>query len=471
LYHAAVHPFRFELFTEPAQRSLGLAQREAEGYRHSEIDSEHLLLGLLGVEDGSATRALREQGVQIGEVRAAIESRLAPSQPPAAGRLSATPRVKKVIETAFEEARALGLPSVPTGALLLGLLQTDGIASQVLAGFGVAAEPVRAVIGSEPKEMVISRTPLRGASRRLAVMLLSLADRLGRRHRLGTAALFYSWAAAAFGASRIWHDAGVSYILRARLHIERGDYASAERSLEQAEQSARHAGSADLMGASAMDRGHLDIARGDLASARLAFAQRLAAEGPDDAPARVAVLNYNLAWVDYLTGSFDEAEARIGGAWPEVHPVQREMMGLVRMLSGRLLMRRGELAAASTQLDLAAAAFREDGSARGLAMVDCERSLLAFREGVALNIEACRRALGALTDRNWRDTVVRRLFSLYAVAVERADPRAPELLPLLERAVKQLGRTDLSTTLAALKAGDSSALAAGCNALKAASAS
>jgi hypothetical protein len=134
-------------------------------------------------------------------------------------------------------------------------------------------------------------------------------------------------------------------------------------------------------------------------------------------------------------------------------------------------MRRGELAAASTQLDLAAAAFREDGSARGLAMVDCERSLLAFREGAALNIEACRRALGALTDRNWRDTVVRRLFSLYAVAVERADPRAPELLPLLERAVKQLGRTDLSTTLAALKAGDSAALAAACNALKAASAS
>jgi hypothetical protein len=466
-----VHPFRFELFTEPAQRSLALAQKEAEGYRHGQIDTEHMLLGLLGVQDGNAARILREQGVQIGEARAAIESRIAPRQSPQGGRLSAAPRVRKVIETAFEEARGLGLASVPTGALLLGLLQTDGIAGQALAGYGVAVEPVRARIASGPPEMVISRAPVRSAGRTLARTLLSLAESLRRGHRLRTAELVYSWSAVAFGAARIWHDAGVCLISRSRLQIERADYASAERSLEQAEQSAHRAGSANLMGACAMERGHLHIARGDIASARTAFAQRLALEGANDAPARVANLNYNLAWVDFLAGAFDEAEARIGGGWAEARPVQPEFLGLLRMLSGRLLMRRGELAAAAAQLDLAAAAFGEEGSSRGLAMVDFERSLLAFREGAGVDLEACRRAIVALTDRGWRDPLMRRLFSLSAVAVERADAAAPALLALLVRPVEELARPDLSATLAALRKGDGSALAAARDALQAESGS
>lgn len=462
-----MHPFRFELFTEPAQRSLGLAQREAEGYRHPQIDTEHMLLGLMRVGDGGASRALREQGVQISAARAAIESRHAPNTSVAPGRMSASPSVRKVIETAFGEARGLGLPSVPTGALLLGLMQTDGIAGQVLAGFGVAVEPVRAQITSGPQEMVISRRPLVVAGRRLAAILLSLADSRRRRHRLGTATLFYSWAARVFGASRIWHDAGVSFIFLSRVQIEQGDYSSAERSLERAEQSARLAGNANLMGACAIERGHLHLARGDLQLARFAFAQQLALEAPPDAPAQAAMLNYNLAWVDFLAGAYDEAEARIRGAWAEARPLQPEFLGLLRMLSGRLLMRRGELVAAASQLDLAAAAFREDGSLRGLAMVDCERSLLAFREGAALDLGACRRALGALTDRNWRDTLVRRLFSLYAVAVEGADAGAQALLPLLEQPVNQLASADLSATLVALRVGDASALATARDALKA----
>jgi tetratricopeptide (TPR) repeat protein len=466
-----VHPFRFEVFTEPAQRSLGLAQAEAEGYRHGQIDTEHILLGLLGVEDGSAARMLREQGIHMGQARSAIESRITPSQSPQGGGLSAAPRVRKVIETAFGEARGLGLTRVPTGALLLGLLQTDGIAAEVLASFGVAVEPVRARIASGPPEMVFSRTPVRSAGRTLAKTLLSLAESLRRGNRLRAAEVVYSWSALAFGAARIWHDAGVCLINRSRLQIERGDYASAARSLEQAEQSALRAGSSNLMGACAMERGHMHVARGDIASAKTVFAERLVLEEANDAPARVANLNYNLAWVDFLAGAFDQAEARIGGAWAGAPPVQPEFLGLLRMLSGRLLMRRGELVAAAAQFDLAAAAFGEEGSLRGLAMVDFERSMLAFRKGAGVDIEACRRAIVALTDRGWRDPLMRRLFSLSAVAVERADAAAPALLALLKRPVEGLARPYLSATLAALRKGDGSALAAARDGLQAESGS
>jgi ATP-dependent Clp protease ATP-binding subunit ClpA len=137
---------RFERLSTEAKRALTVAYDEAEHARAGHLGTEHLLLGVLGVEGCLGARALGELGLDAAAIRAGIEA--APARPSARyqtiGGAVPTTRLKRVIEMAFEEALRTQLTSVTTGTMLVGLvLEIDGLASQLLGGAGVSVEHVR----------------------------------------------------------------------------------------------------------------------------------------------------------------------------------------------------------------------------------------------------------------------------------------------------------------------------------------
>lgn len=127
----------FNRFTDRARKVLILAQQEAAKYGHGYIGTEHLLLGLLREGEGVAAKALNTLGLEINSVREQVESILGKGEEQASD-IGYTPRAKKVIELAMEEALRLGHNYVGTEHILLGLIREgEGIAAQVLSGLGV----------------------------------------------------------------------------------------------------------------------------------------------------------------------------------------------------------------------------------------------------------------------------------------------------------------------------------------------
>ena len=99
---------RFEKFSERARRVLTLAQEEAQHLNHSYIGTEHILLGLLREEDGVAAKVLVSLGANLGKVRSGVEFIIGRGEKPNTGEIGLTPRAKRVIELAIDEARHLG---------------------------------------------------------------------------------------------------------------------------------------------------------------------------------------------------------------------------------------------------------------------------------------------------------------------------------------------------------------------------
>jgi len=136
---------RFEKFSERARRVLTIAQEEARNLNHSYIGTEHILLGLVREEEGVAARVLTNLGIGLGKVRSAVEFIIGRGEKPGTGETGLTPRAKKVIELAIDEARQLGHNYIGTEHLLLGLLREgEGVASSVLDSFGITLERARA---------------------------------------------------------------------------------------------------------------------------------------------------------------------------------------------------------------------------------------------------------------------------------------------------------------------------------------
>jgi len=176
---------RFEKFSERARRVLTLAQEEAQHLNHSYIGTEHILLGLLREEEGVAAKVLTNLNVGLGKVRSGVEFIIGHGEKPPSGEIGLTPRAKRVIELAIDEARNLGHNYIGTEHLLLGLLhEGGGVAAGVLDSFGITLEQVRAettrvLSQNAPK----GRNP-RGQSRTPALDQLSIdltaAARAGR---------------------------------------------------------------------------------------------------------------------------------------------------------------------------------------------------------------------------------------------------------------------------------------------------
>jgi ATP-dependent Clp protease ATP-binding subunit ClpC len=133
-------------FTEGARRALKYAQQEAERLHHARIGTEHLLLGLMREEKGVASRVLHELGLQSGDVQHWVERLSTMRQRPllVSANPDLTPRTKRVLELAGEEARRQGNARIDTHHILIGLIrQGDGTALDVLTQLGVTGEQVR----------------------------------------------------------------------------------------------------------------------------------------------------------------------------------------------------------------------------------------------------------------------------------------------------------------------------------------
>ncbi|MBN2514174.1 MAG: ATP-dependent Clp protease ATP-binding subunit [Sedimentisphaerales bacterium] len=135
----------FERFTDRARKVMALANQEAQRFNHEYIGTEHILLGLVKEGSGVGAQVLKNLDVDIKKLRLEIE-KLVKSGPDMVtmGKLPQTPRAKKVIEYAIEEARSLNHNYVGTEHILLGLLrETEGIAAQVIMSLGLKLEDVR----------------------------------------------------------------------------------------------------------------------------------------------------------------------------------------------------------------------------------------------------------------------------------------------------------------------------------------
>ena len=145
----------FNRFTERARKVIILAKEEAKRFNHDYIGTEHILLGLVREGEGVAATVLEKMGVSLENIRIGIEKLVQPGpSTQIIGDLPFTPRAKKTLELAAEEARSLGHNYIGTEHLLLGLIrEEEGVASQVLLNLNLDLSTVRnkvmEVLGSE----------------------------------------------------------------------------------------------------------------------------------------------------------------------------------------------------------------------------------------------------------------------------------------------------------------------------------
>jgi ATP-dependent Clp protease ATP-binding subunit ClpC len=136
----------YERFSDRARKVMQLAYQEARRLNHEYIGTEHLLLGLVKEGSGSAAIILKNLDIDLRKIRMEIEKIVVWGGPDTVtmGKLPQTPRAKKVIEYAIEEARNFNHNAVGTEHVLLGLLrEQESVAGQVLRNLGVKLEDAR----------------------------------------------------------------------------------------------------------------------------------------------------------------------------------------------------------------------------------------------------------------------------------------------------------------------------------------
>ena len=134
----------FERFGSSARRVVELAQHEASGLDHNYLGTEHLLLGLIAESEGVAARALKALGVTAAAVRRRVEETIGRGPVPTGGPIPFTPRSKKVLQLAVDEAQAMGDGEVATEHVLLALVREgEGVAAEILAREGADEQVTR----------------------------------------------------------------------------------------------------------------------------------------------------------------------------------------------------------------------------------------------------------------------------------------------------------------------------------------
>jgi ATP-dependent Clp protease ATP-binding subunit ClpC len=131
---------RFNRLNDQAMRVFAFAQDEAVRLNHREIGIEHLLLGLIREGQGIAARVLEAQGLELSQARAAVTVTIGRGDSAtSAEKITLSPRAKKVIERAIDEARRLGHKAIGAEHLLLGLVREgEARAPGVLESLGVS---------------------------------------------------------------------------------------------------------------------------------------------------------------------------------------------------------------------------------------------------------------------------------------------------------------------------------------------
>lgn len=135
----------YERFTERARKVMSLARQEAQRFNHEYIGTEHILLGLIQEGSGVAANVLKNMDVELRKIRLEVEKMVeSGASALQVGQLPFTPRAKKVLELALEEANNLGHNYIGTEHLLLGLLrENESVAAQVLVNLSLKLEDVR----------------------------------------------------------------------------------------------------------------------------------------------------------------------------------------------------------------------------------------------------------------------------------------------------------------------------------------
>ena len=134
----------FERFTERARQVIVLAQDEARALKHNSIGTEHILLGLLREEEGLAARVLDTLDITVEEVRAQVVRIVGQGDQVDTGQIPFTPRVKKVLELALQEALERDHNYIGTEHILLGLVRENGgVGARILLDFDVDPGKVR----------------------------------------------------------------------------------------------------------------------------------------------------------------------------------------------------------------------------------------------------------------------------------------------------------------------------------------
>jgi hypothetical protein len=143
--HAGLTGNELAQFTPRAQQVLALARQEADRFHHNFVGTEHLLLGLIRLGQGTAITVLGKMGLDLENVRLEVEKQIGngPDQR-MTSNIPYTPRVKKVLALAAKEAKSLNHTYVGTEHILLGLLREgDGVAARVLKSINVDLEQTR----------------------------------------------------------------------------------------------------------------------------------------------------------------------------------------------------------------------------------------------------------------------------------------------------------------------------------------
>ena len=190
----------FDHFTPRARTVMALAREEGQRFKHNYIGTEHILLGLVREEDGVAARVLQSLGIELRKVRSAVEFIIGRGDRMVLGDVGLTPRAKKVIELAVDEARRMGQSTIGTEHLLLGLVREgEGIAAGVLESLGVNLEKVRVTTikmvdadASAARETAGAATPTKRAPSRPRVV----ADAFVKFNQQARRALAYAQAEA-----------------------------------------------------------------------------------------------------------------------------------------------------------------------------------------------------------------------------------------------------------------------------------
>src|SRR3990172_3556865 len=134
----------WQRFTERARRVVFFAQEEAGRLGENYVSTEHLLLGLVRESDSVAARILERMGVSLSKIRSEIERQVSRGDGRLGQDMQLTPRAKRVIDLAYDEARQLNNNYIGTEHLLLGLIREgEGIAARTLEQLGVDLERTR----------------------------------------------------------------------------------------------------------------------------------------------------------------------------------------------------------------------------------------------------------------------------------------------------------------------------------------
>jgi ATP-dependent Clp protease ATP-binding subunit ClpC len=137
----------FERFTEKAIKVVMLAQEEARRLGHNFVGTEQIMLGLIGEGTGIAAKVLKSMGISLKEARIEVEKIIGRGSGFVAVEIPFTPRAKRVLELALEEARQLGHNYIGTEHLLLGLLREgEGVAARVLENLDADPAKIRSQV-------------------------------------------------------------------------------------------------------------------------------------------------------------------------------------------------------------------------------------------------------------------------------------------------------------------------------------